>query len=305
MMMAEALPFKTTMQFAYGEPRELAPGVVRIVANNPSPFTFKGTNTYIVGTGGDVALIDPGPDDPVHLDAILKAIGKRRLTHVLITHTHRDHTDGLPALLAATGAETAGFGHQALNRGSKRTSPSGSEFVDRDFIPDVPLADGQTLQGEGWAFEALHTPGHAPDHLCFALAGEGILFSGDHVMGWNTSVVAPPEGKMANYIRSLEKLIGRDDRVYFPGHGGQFEDPQRLVKAYLLHRRMRENAILECIRGGNATVRGIVPVIYRGLDAKLVNAASLSVLAHVEHLIERGLVRCETTLSREACLSPV
>jgi glyoxylase-like metal-dependent hydrolase (beta-lactamase superfamily II) len=304
MIMAEALPFKTTMQFAYGEPRELAPGVVRIVANNPSPFTFKGTNTYLVGTGGDVALIDPGPDDPVHLDAILKTIGKRRLTHILITHTHRDHTDGLPALLAATGAKTVGFGYHAQNRGTKRTSPSGSEFVDRDFVPDIPLADGQTFEGDGWAFDALHTPGHAPDHLCFALAGTGTLFSGDHVMGWNTSVVAPPEGKMGDYIRSLEKLIGRDDRVYFPGHGGQFEDPQRLVKAYLLHRRMRENAILECIRGGNATVRGIVPVIYRGLDAKLVNAASLSVLAHVEHLIERGLVRSETPLSREAYLSP-
>ena len=172
-------------------------------------------------------------------------------------------------------------------------------------MPDVPLADGETLAGDGWAFQALHTPGHAPDHLCFVLAGTGVLFLGDHVMGWNTSVVAPPEGNMADYIRSLEKLTGRSDSVYFPGHGGQFEDPQRLVKAFLLHRRMRENAILECIRGGNATVDGIVPVIYRDLDAKLVNAASLSVLAHVEHLIERGLVRSETPLSREACLSPV
>ena len=150
--MAEAPPFKTTMQFAYGEPRELAPGVVRIVANNPSPFTFKGTNTYIVGTGDEVALIDPGPDDPAHLEAILKTIGGRRLTHILITHTHHDHTDGLPALLAATGAKTAGFGRHALKRGSKRTSPSGSEFVDQDFVPDVPLADGQTLKGDGWAF---------------------------------------------------------------------------------------------------------------------------------------------------------
>jgi glyoxylase-like metal-dependent hydrolase (beta-lactamase superfamily II) len=305
MIMAEVLPFKTTMQFAYGEPRELAPGVVRIVANNPSPFTFKGTNTYIVGTGNDVALIDPGPHDPVHLNAILSTIGKRRLTHILITHTHHDHVDGLPALLAATRAKTAGFGHHALNSGGRRISTSGSEFVEHDFVPDVPLADGQTLAGNGWAFEALHTPGHAPDHLCFALAGTGVLFSGDHVMSWNTSVVAPPEGNMGDYIRSLEKLTGRSDSVYFPGHGGQFEDPQRLVKAFLLHRRMRENAILDCIRDGNATVRGIVPVIYRGLDARLVNAASLSVLAHVEHLIERGLVRSETPLSREACLSPV
>jgi glyoxylase-like metal-dependent hydrolase (beta-lactamase superfamily II) len=304
MIMAEALPFKTTMQFAYGEQRELAPGVVRIVANNPSPFTFKGTNTYIVGER-ELALIDPGPDDPAHIAAIVKTIGGRRVTHVLITHTHRDHTDGLPAVLAATGAKTAGFGRRVANRGTKRTSPSGSEFVDQEFVPDVPMADGETLKGDGWTFQALFTPGHAPDHLCFALEGTGVLFSGDHVMGWNTSVVAPPEGKMADYIRSLEKLIGRSDSVYFPGHGGQFEDPQRLVKAFLLHRRMRENAILECIRGGNVTVNGIVPVIYRGLDAKLVNAASLSVLAHVEHLIERGLVRSETALSREACLSPV
>ncbi|MET0193261.1 MAG: MBL fold metallo-hydrolase [Hyphomicrobiaceae bacterium] len=303
--MAEVLPFKTTMQFAYGEPRELAPGVVRIVANNPSPFTFKGTNTYIVGTGDDLALIDPGPADPVHLEAILKTIGKRRLTHILITHTHHDHTDGLPALLAATRAQTAGFGHHALKSGGKRISTSGSEFVDRDFVPDIPLADGQMLEGNGWEFQALHTPGHAPDHLCFALAGTGVLFSGDHVMSWNTSVIAPPEGNMGDYVRSLEKLTGRSDSVYFPGHGGQFEDPQRLVKAFLLHRRMRENAILDCIRDGNATVRGIVPVIYRDIDPRLVNAASLSVLAHVEHLIERGLVRSETPLSREACLSPV
>ena len=303
--MAEAPPFKTTMQFAYGEPRELAPGVVRIVANNPSPFTFKGTNTYIVGTGGEVALIDPGPADRVHLEAILKTIGTRRLTHILITHTHHDHTDGLPALLAATGSKTAGFGHHALSSGGKRISTSGSEFVDRDFVPDIPLADGQTLEGNGWAFQALHTPGHAPDHLCFVLAGTGVLFSGDHVMSWNTSVVAPPEGNMGDYVRSLEKLTGRSDSVYFPGHGGQFEDPQRLVKAFLLHRRMRENAILDCIRDGNATVRGIVPVLYRDLDVRLINAASLSVLAHVEHLIERGLVRSETPLSREACLSPV
>ena len=302
--MAEALPFKTTMQFIYGEPRELAPSVVRIVANNPGPFTFKGTNTYIVGTT-ELALIDPGPADPVHLAAILKTIGKRPLTHVIITHTHRDHTDGMPALLAATGAKTAGYGRRVATRGTKKTSPSGSEFVEEDFIPDMPLADGQSLRGAGWSLKGLFTPGHAPDHLCFELEDTGILFSGDHVMGWNTSVVAPPEGNMGDYIRSLERLTERSDKLYFPGHGGQFEDPQRLVKAYLLHRRMRENAILECIRGGNATVRGIVPVLYRDLDPRLVNAASLSVLAHVEHLIERGLVRSETALSREACLSPV
>jgi glyoxylase-like metal-dependent hydrolase (beta-lactamase superfamily II) len=300
--MAEDLPFKKTMIFAYGEPRELAPGVVRIVANNPSPFTFKGTNTYILG-GGNPALIDPGPDDPVHLAAILKAIGGRRLTHILITHTHRDHTDGMPALIAATGAKTVGYGRRAPVRGSKRTSPSGSEFVDLDFAPDIPLTDGERLAGEGWAVTALHTPGHAPDHLCFALGGTPVLFSGDHVMGWNTSVVAPPEGNMGDYIRSLERLTERSDGLYFPGHGGQVEEPQRLVKAYLLHRRMREQAILDLIRKGGETVHSIVPVIYRGLNPKLLNAASLSVLAHVEHLIERGLVRCDSPLSADRVLS--
>ena len=295
--MAEELPFKKTMNFAYGVPRVLSPGVVRIVANNPNHFTFKGTNTYLVGSGSNLALIDPGPDDPAHLAAILEAVGSRRITHVVITHTHRDHTDGMPALLAATGAKTAGFGRRAPNRGTKVTSPSGSEFVDKDFIPDVPLADGQRLEGDGWALTALHTPGHAPDHLCFALAGTQILFSGDHVMGWNTSVVAPPEGNMGAFLRSLQLLIERSDGVYFPGHGGQVEEPQRLVKAYLLHRRMREQAILACIRAGTNTARTIVPVIYKGLDPKLLNAATLSVLAHAEHLIERGLVRCDSPLS--------
>jgi glyoxylase-like metal-dependent hydrolase (beta-lactamase superfamily II) len=289
------------MNFAYGVPRELAPGAVRLVANNPGPMTFKGTNTYLVGTG-DLALIDPGPEDAAHLEAILAAIGQRRVSHILITHTHRDHIDGLAALIAATGARTAGFGRRAVEPGAKRTSASGSEYIDQDFVPDVRLGHGDRLEGDGWSFTALHTPGHAPDHLCLELEGTGLLFSGDHVMGWNTSVVAPPEGSMADYLRSLELLGERSDSVYLPGHGGRIEEPQRLVKAFLLHRRMREQAILDCIRAGTNTVRGIVPAIYRDLDPKLVNAASLSVLAHVEHLISRGLVRCDSPLSADRAL---
>jgi glyoxylase-like metal-dependent hydrolase (beta-lactamase superfamily II) len=300
--MAEAPRFKTTMNFAYGVPRELAPGVTRLVANNPSHFTFKGTNTYIVGSGSDIALVDPGPEDAEHLQAILAAIGTRKLTHIVITHTHRDHVDGLPALVAATGARTAGFGRRAREPGVKRTSASGSEYVDQDFVPDVPLTHGARLEGDGWALGAVHTPGHAPDHLCFELGGSGLLFSGDHVMGWNTSVVAPPEGSMADYLRSLELMGERSDRLYLPGHGGQVEEPQRLVKAFLLHRRMREQSILDCIQSGTNTVKAIVPAIYRGLDPKLLNAASLSVLAHVEHLISRGLVRCDPPLSVDCAL---
>jgi len=291
------------MDFAYGVARELAPGVLRLVANNPGPFTFKGTNTYLVGRGDDLALIDPGPEDIAHRDAILAAVGRRRVSHILITHTHRDHVDGLPALVAATGARTGGFGRRAARRGTKRTSASGGEYVDEDFAPDVQLSHGDRLAGDGWAFTALHTPGHAPDHLCFELEGTGVLFSGDHVMGWNTSVVAPPEGSMGAYIRSLQRLTERSDELYFPGHGGQVGEPQRLVKAYLLHRRMREQSILECIRGGNDTVRTIVPIVYKDLDPKLLNAASLSVLAHVEHLIERGLVYCGSPLSVDRALS--
>jgi glyoxylase-like metal-dependent hydrolase (beta-lactamase superfamily II) len=301
--MAEGPEFRTTMEFAYGVGRELAPGVVRLVANNPGPFTFKGTNTYLVGSSEDLVLIDPGPEDATHRDALLAAIGHRRVSHILITHTHRDHVDGLPGLVAATGARTAGFGRRATQPGTKRTSASGGEYVDQDFVPDVRLEHGSRIAGNGWALTALHTPGHAPDHLCFELEGTGILFSGDHVMGWNTSVVAPPEGSMADYLRSLELLGERTDRVYFPGHGGRVEGPQRLVKAFLLHRRMREQAILDCIRSGTNTVRTIVPAIYRGLDPKLTNAAALSVLAHVEHLISRGLVRCDSPLSADRVLS--
>ena len=233
-----------------------------------------------------------------------KAIGGATLTHILITHTHRDHTDGLPALLAATGAKTCGFGRRARERGSKRTSPSGSEFVDQDFMPDVPLADGEPLDGDGWAFTALHTPGHAPDHLCFALEGTGILFSGDHVMGWNTSVVAPPEGNMGDYIRSLERLTERSDEVYFPGHGGQVERAAAAgqgLPAAPAHARAgdpgvhpRGHATLSRHRAGRSTAAWI-----RGSSTRRLFLS----LAHVEHLIERGLVRCDAPLSRTPVLS--
>lgn len=289
--MSQTPEFKTKMDFAYGVPRELAPGVVRLVANNPSPFTFKGTNTYLVGAAR-LAVIDPGPDDPAHLAAILAAAGGRPITHIVITHTHRDHTDGMAALLKATGAKTAGYGHRSPARPTGGASSlTGGEYVERNFAPDIVLRDGDRLDGGDWALEALHTPGHAPDHLCFALAGTGVLFSGDHVMSWNTSIVAPPEGHMGAYIAALEKLLTREDRAYFPGHGGQLENPQKMVRAFLVHRRMREQAILEAIQGGKGTIGGVVGAVYKGLDPKLLNAAALSVAAHVVHLEERGLAR--------------
>jgi glyoxylase-like metal-dependent hydrolase (beta-lactamase superfamily II) len=302
--MADDIPFRKEIVFEYGVPRELAPGIVRIVANNPGPFTYKGTNTYLIGRGRDLALIDPGPEDDRHFNAIMQAIGSRRLATVVITHTHRDHTDGMARLLAATGAKTCGFGRIARARGEARTSPSGTEFVDQDFIPDIKLGDGGRLEGDGFVLTAIHTPGHAPDHLCFALEGTRLLFSGDHVMSWNTSVVAPPEGNMADYMRSLEKLLERDDEAFLPGHGGRLYQPQRVVKAFIVHRQMRERAILDCIRDGKATIEEIVPIVYRGLDPRLVRAASLSVAAHVEHLMAQRLVASNGAPLLQARLSP-
>jgi glyoxylase-like metal-dependent hydrolase (beta-lactamase superfamily II) len=294
-----SLQFRTAMEFAYGVPRELAPGVVRLVAENPSPYTFKGTNTYVLGER-ELIVIDPGPDVPAHIDAILAYAGKRPVTHILITHTHRDHTDGLPRLLAATGARTVGFGPYAVTSRvvTDRPGGEGGHAAQPPFHPDVRLADGDRFTWSDGTLTAIHTPGHLPDHLCFALADTGIVFSGDHVMGWNTSVVAPPDGRMSDYNSSLEKLQARTgDTVYFPGHGGRVEQPQRVAKAYLIHRRMREQAILDAIRGGAKRIEQVVARVYDGLDPRLVSAAAMSVLAHVEHLEERGLLVPATPLS--------
>lgn len=301
--MASELSLKTTMEFAYGAPRKLAAGVVRIVANNPSPFTFKGTNTYIVGED-EVAVIDPGPEDEAHRAAILAALAGRKVTHIVVTHTHRDHVDGLPGLVAALGAPTCGFGRHAEMEGMPRLGASGSEFVDQSFVPDIAMTHGDAISGSGWRLEAIHTPGHAPDHLCFALEGTGLVFSGDHVMAWNTSVVAPPEGSMADYMASLERLLARtDDTSYLPGHGGRVEHPRKFVKAFLVHRTMREQAILSAIRDGRGSIGEIVAAVYRGLDERLIRAAGLSVQAHVEHLIDRGLVTCEGSFAAHHVLT--
>jgi glyoxylase-like metal-dependent hydrolase (beta-lactamase superfamily II) len=302
-----AISFRTAMEFEYGVPRELIPGVVRLVANNPSPFTYKGTNSYLIGTS-DLALIDPGPADPAHLAAILKAAGGRPITHILITHTHRDHVEGLPDTIRATGAKTAGFGPYSVTS-KVMTDAAGGEAMNAtkaSFNPDVRLRDRDTVRGQSWGVTAVHTPGHLPDHLCFALEGTGVLFSGDHVMGWNTSIVAPPDGRMGDYNRSLETLIARaEDTVYFPGHGGRIEQPQRVAKAYLLHRRMRENAIEDAIRAGASTIEAVTRKVYAGLDPRLLPAAALSVLAHVEHLDERGLIRPSQPLSMASTLSAI
>jgi glyoxylase-like metal-dependent hydrolase (beta-lactamase superfamily II) len=294
---APELQLRTDMDFAYGVPKSMAPGVVRIVANNPSPYTFKGTNTYLIGER-ELMLLDPGPDDPAHLDAILKTAAGRPIRWIVLTHRHSDHVAGLPAAKAAIKAPVTAYPLTAIQ--TDNASPSSSERM-LALTPDRPLAHGDKISVDGFTLEAIFTPGHAPDHLCFALESthvqKGILFSGDHVMGWNTSVVAPPEGNMGDYLASLERLIARTtDTVYFPGHGGRIENPLRMTRAYLVHRHMREEAIREAIAKGARTISSVVAVVYKGLDPRLTRAAALSVEAHVVHLAQRGKVRFSSPL---------
>lgn len=295
--------FSRKMDFAYGAVREIIPGVRRIVAENPSPFTFKGTNTYLVGDK-EIAVIDPGPDLPAHREALLRAIGPARVTYILITHTHRDHTDGAATLREITGAPILAHGPTGRRRGALTDHPAGKAFIDDALPLDERLRDGDTVRGAGWALDVIHTPGHAPDHLCFALVGRRTVFSGDHVMGWNTTVVAPPEGHMGDYIASLTRLLKRRDTLFLPGHGGRIATPQRVVKAYLMHRRWRESAIFGCLEEGCRTIPQIVARIYAGLESSLIPAAGMSVLAHLEHLIERGLVAADLPLTLESRFWP-
>jgi glyoxylase-like metal-dependent hydrolase (beta-lactamase superfamily II) len=289
--MSEQIPFKKEMRFEYGVAREIAPGVRRLVAPNPGAMTHHGTNTYIVGRG-EVAVIDPGPDSEDHRNALLETLAAtgEHVTHFLLTHTHLDHCAGLAALQAATGAQTAGFGSVGL-RQTDRLGPGGRSFADGAFAPDIPLGDRDTLAGKDWTLTALHTPGHAPDHLCYEFAASGVLFSGDHVMGWNTSVIAPPEGHMGDYLASLHRLLDYGHEVYFPGHGGRIEQPQRLVKAFIMHRRWRESEVVESMTAGARTVPEITAQVYAGLPEHLTRAAQLSVLAHLERLVENGRAR--------------
>ena len=280
------IPFRRDFSFEYGRLEPVAPMIRRIVARNPSPFTFRGTGTYVVGNG-EVAVIDPGPDLAEHVGALLAGLAAERVTHILITHTHRDHSPAARAVQAATGAPTYGFGPHA---GGKRSDPAVEEGGDWDFVPDVTLHDGDFIGGRAWRFETVHTPGHTSNHLCFALADSGVLFSGDHVMGWSTSVVAPPDGDMAAYLASLQKLLGRRDVVYWPTHGPAITEPQDHVRAFIAHRREREAGILECLRAGIGRIDAIVERLYVGLQPGLHRAAGRSVHAHLIDLVGRDIV---------------
>ncbi|MEA3041852.1 MAG: hypothetical protein QOC65_1341 [Sphingomonadales bacterium] len=263
--------------------------VRRILAPNPSPFTFTGTQTYIVGEG-EVAVIDPGPGDPRHIEALLGALAGERVEAILCTHTHRDHSPASRPLAAATGAPIVGCAPLAI----ADEGPRADAAFDFDYAPDRVLADGERLAGEGWALDALATPGHTSNHLCFALEGTGLLFTGDHVMGWSTTVVSPPDGDMTDYIASLDLLLARDDAAYLPAHGPAVEDPHAHVRRLIEHRRMRERQILGHIEAGIGRISDMVPDMYRDVDPRLHPAAARSVLAHLVDLERRGTVRRES-----------
>ena len=290
---APAVPLDLTFPVEPGRLTKLSPLVRRLVAPNPGPMTFKGTCTYVVGQGA-VAVIDPGPADPAHIAALLAELGDERVAHILVTHTHRDHSPGARLLREETGAPIIGCApHRTARPPSEAERPGVLAGNDYDHHPDRVLDDGDRVAGDGFTLEAVATPGHTMNHLAFALPEEATLFSGDHVMAWATTVVVPPSGSMGAYLRSLEKLRHRDDSVYWPGHGGPVHDPQRFVRALLAHRRHRGAAILGRLRAGDATIPSIVAKLYDGLDPRLVRAAGLSVLAHLEDMAGGGLVTSE------------
>ncbi len=277
--------FKRMDEATTGVAMQLEPLVARVLAANPSPFTYTGTQTYLVGTS-DVAVIDPGPDLPEHLDALVAAIAGRPVRAIICTHTHRDHSPASRPLAVATGAPIIGCAALAIDDDGPRSDAA----FDRDYAPDRVLADGERVSGAGWTLEAVATPGHTSNHLCFALLESGALFTGDHIMGWSTSVVAPPDGDMGAYMASLDKLLARDDRVYYPAHGPEVTTPQRLARGMMGHRKQREGQILRLLGQQIGAIPDMVTRMYVGLDPRLTGAAGRSVLAHLIDLQNRGLV---------------
>lgn len=308
-----AIEFDRDFTIEYEQVDQVSPLIRRVVAENPGRFTFTGTGTFIVGRG-TVAVIDPGPLVPAHIEALLRALEGETVSHIFISHTHGDHSPGAQPLKEATGALTYGFGphpeadtagrraeHTAARRagadeGADKSVPM-EERSDLDFVPDVVLADGDVIQGGSdaapWTIEVLHTPGHISNHLCFALQQERALFTGDHVMGWSTSVIPSPDGNLGDYLRNLVRLLDRDDEVYWPTHGPPIRDPHPFVRSLIAHREERTRQILDRLAYGDETIDQMVPVLYADVDPKLHPAAARSVLAHLVHLAESGRVRAE------------
>lgn len=276
-------------EFPTGELMRLSPLVVRVLAPNPSPFTYTGTQTYLVGDA-DLAVIDPGPDDAEHLDALMRGIAGRPVRAIMCTHTHRDHSPAAAPLAGMTGAPVIGCAPLTLDDDGPRADAA----FDADYAPDRVLGDGEIVEGRGWMLQAVATPGHTSNHLCFALPQEKALFTGDHIMGWSTTVISPPDGDMASYMSSLQKLLVRDDAIYYPAHGEGVENPQRFVRSMMGHRKHREGQILRYLRAHDgSSVPEMVGQMYKGVDPRLHGAAGRSVLAHLIDLQARKMVICE------------
>jgi glyoxylase-like metal-dependent hydrolase (beta-lactamase superfamily II) len=284
------VPFNRDFPLKPGVVDDVRPGVRRILCNNPSPFTFTGTVSYIVGKG-NVAIIDPGPDDEAHAAALLDAVRGETVTHILVTHTHRDHSPNTARIKAATGAPVYAEGpHRASRPRYESEAISSESGADRDFKPDIEVRDGETIEGSGWALQAVATPGHTANHLAFAWRERKSLFVGDHVMGWSTSIVAPPDGSMIDYMASLEKLTARTEDLYFSGHGPEIPEGPRYARFLIRHRQAREASILHRLAKGDADIPAMVRAIYIGIDPRLTGAAGYSVLAHLEDLVAREIV---------------
>jgi glyoxylase-like metal-dependent hydrolase (beta-lactamase superfamily II) len=316
-----AIPFVRDLDVEYGACAELTPLIRRVVAKNPSKYTFLGTGTYLLGRG-EVAVIDPGPDDDAHFEALLAALEGEQVTHILITHTHRDHSPLAARLKAVTGAPTYGFGPHARHddwpeedeepeedeaaaeadreevaAASGDTDPDGAESTERgfdeEFTPDVAVHHGERIDGDGWSVDCVHTPGHTSNHICYGLVEEAALFTGDHIMGWSTTVIGPPDGNMAAYMDSLDVVLDREDRSLWPTHGPPVTDPRPFVAAYRDHRLERDEQILARLRAGDRTIAQMVPVMYADVDRKLHRPAARSVHSHLLRLLDAGVVRCE------------
>ena len=284
------VPFNRDFPLKPGVVEEVIPGVRRVLCGNPSPFTFTGTVSYIVGRG-KVAIIDPGPDNTAHAQALLDAVKGETVTHIVVTHTHNDHSPNTPRIKAATGAPVYAEGvHRASRPRYESEKHNPESGADRDFKPDVTVRDGDVIEGDGWRLEAVATPGHTANHMAFAWPERELTFIGDHVMGWSTSIVAPPDGSMVDYMASLERLTQRKEHLYFSGHGPEIPNAQKFVRFLMRHRKAREASILHRLGKGEADIPTIVRASYIGIDPRLVNAAGYSVLAHLEDLVARGVV---------------
>jgi glyoxylase-like metal-dependent hydrolase (beta-lactamase superfamily II) len=291
--MNDDIPFDKNFTLKPDQVQEVALGVRAMVADNPGPFTYKGTISYIVGSGS-VAIIDPGPDDIGHINALLNAVRGETVSHIFVTHTHRDHSPAAAQIKAATGAKVYAQGPhrpaRPLHTGEVRRLDASNDL---EFLPDVALGDGETVTGSGWTLQAVATPGHTANHMAYAFKEADLLFAGDHVMAWSTTIVAPPDGAMSDYMASLHKLARRSEPLYLSGHGAPVRDAPRYVQYLIRHRQAREASILHRLAKGAADIPTIVRAVYIGLDPRLVGAAALSVLAHLEELVARGAVATE------------